>query len=136
MAVVQFAWSPARRVLVTFGLSLAATGLVIAAILYANDLPTAALVVAAATVVLGGLVAAAPGTAAARLVYRAVSLPAFAVGNVVSVVLLTVVFYGLVTPLGFLRRWLRGDPLALRGGAPSYWTDVEGRPATDPERPF
>lgn len=136
MAVVQFIWSPERRVLVTFGVSLAATGLLVGGILYWNDLGPAAAVVAGATLLLGGVVAAAPGTAVARFLYRAVSLPAFAIGNGMSLILLTVVFYGLVTPLGFLRRALKGDPLALRGGAPTYWEDVAARPATDPERPF
>jgi len=136
VAVVRFDWSPARRVLVTFGVSLAATGLIVAAVLLWQALPVAAAVVAGATVTLGAVVAAAPGSAAARGIYRAVSLPAFAIGNVVSVVFLSLFFFLVVTPMGLLRRARGTDPLALRGGAPTYWTDVSDRPTSDPERLF
>lgn len=136
MAVVRFEWSPARRVLVTFGVSLAATGLLVAGVLLWQALPVAAAVVVGATAALGGLVALAPGTAAARLVYRAVSLPAFAIGNVVSVALLTLFFFLVVTPIGLVRRARGADPLGLRGSGSTDWTDVSERPPDDPERLF
>ena len=136
MAVVRFEWSPVRRVLVTFGLSLVATGLAVGGVLWWQGHPLAAAVVAGVAAALGLPVAIAPGTAVSRWIYRAVSLPAFAVGNVVSVVFLAVVFYLLLTPMGVLRRWLR-DPLGLRRDAGgSRWSDVSGRPEGDPERPF
>src|SRR5262245_36964224 len=43
--------------------------------------------------------------------------------KVVSPVVLTILFYTTVTPIGFLMRWSGKDPLRLRrnGAAQSYW---------------
>ena len=49
---------------------------------------------------------------------------AFVMGNIVSRVLLAAVFYGLMTPMGLIRR-LFDDKLRLRRRAvESYWTDI------------
>lgn len=147
MAIVRFEWTPARRVMRTFGASLALTGLAIGAVLFATDRPLAAAVIAGVLVVLGVPSFVAPESAVARVVYRVVSLPAFVIGNVVSVVFLTVVYYAVVTPIGLLRRAFRGDVLRLGGGAATYWVDLapssagEGPDGENPaqedhERPF
>ena len=50
-------------------------------------------------------------------------------GNVVSKVFLTILFFGLVTPIGLLRRWLGKDSLQLRQwkkGSDSVLVEREG----------
>ena len=59
---------------------------------------------------------------------------AFVMGNIMSRVLLTIVYYVVVAPMGVARRLLGNDRLQLRRPeAPSYWKDLEQSPAT-PER--
>ena len=79
----------------------------------------AVLFAAGAALALVGL--AAPR--ALRGVYRAWMGLAFALGFVMTRALLTVVFFGLVTPLGLVRRALGHDPLARRPApdAPTFW---------------
>lgn len=59
---------------------------------------------------------------------------ALAVSAVVSTVVATLLFYLVVTPIGFLRRRKGRDPLGLRfdAGAASYWKQREPpEPASD-----
>lgn len=79
------------------------------------------------------------GTRAALPVYRAWMGVAFAIGQVMSRVLLAIVFFGVITPLGWLG-WLIGrDRLRLRRNdhAQSYWVAIQ-KPtdAPDYERQF
>ncbi len=60
-------------------------------------------------------------------------------GRVVTTVLLTVVFFLVITPLGLVMRLLGRDPMMLRsgGGRESYWRRVDpGGPGSRPERPY
>jgi hypothetical protein len=61
--------------------------------------------------------------AALRLPYLLLSLAVYPAGLVVSHLVLLVLFYGVITPLGALGRIVRPDPLELRrrGSGHSYW---------------
>jgi hypothetical protein len=61
-----------------------------------------------------------------RPLYLALSIGSFPIGWVVSHVLLAVLFYGLLTPLGLLFRVLGRDPLERRFSPEetSYWRDL------------
>lgn len=77
---------------------------------------------------------------ALRGVYRAWMLLAFALGFVMTRVLLTAVFVLLVTPTGLIRRALGHDPMRRRprASAASYWLPrtPPGDPKRAMERPF
>ena len=61
--------------------------------------------------------------ASVRLPYVLLSLAAYPIGMVVSHLILLLVFYAVMTPLGFLARLARPDPLGLRADrkSQSYW---------------
>ena len=68
----------------------------------------------------------------ARAVYRALTLLTFPIGWVISHVLLALVYYLLLTPIGLLLRATGRDPLQRRldPEAETYWIEREGdRPA-------
>jgi hypothetical protein len=62
---------------------------------------------------------------ALRLVYVLLSLAVFPIGFVMSHLILLVVFYGVITPLGVLSRLARSDLLNLRSDptARSFWRE-------------
>ena len=133
-------WSPATRVLRVFGASVIATGLALGLVLhFAGDAATAAAIVFAVLGVLGIVPLVAPATRLARWIYVVVSVPALLIGNVVSVVLVTVVYFVVVTPIGLIARAVRDDPLAMEldAEAASYWVESEDqRPPESYERQF
>jgi len=57
---------------------------------------------------------------ALRLVYVLLSLAVFPIGFVMSHLILLVVFYGVITPLGVLSRLARSDLLSLRPDATAH----------------
>ena len=59
-----------------------------------------------------------------RPLYFGVSYITFPIGFVVSYVLLTTIFYAVITPIGLLTRVVGYDPMRKRFDAakPSYWT--------------
>ncbi len=61
---------------------------------------------------------------AVRSIFVAWMIAAFPIGWSVSLVLLAVMYYGLVTPLGLVMRLVRRDPLMRQRPADcaSYWT--------------
>lgn len=119
-------WSPGNAELRKFGLvmligSLLAGGLLL---LRSGGQPAGALFLA-----LFGLLcfaasfARGPGLILYRLVYLATGL----LGFVISHLILTVIFFGLFTPLGLLLRWLGKDLLRLRPGEKSGWIPARPR---------
>jgi hypothetical protein len=116
-------WNPDRAELRRFAVSMAA-GFLLLGLLAAwrrHHLGTATWVLWT----LGALLAAGALTpGAGRAFYLAVYLPTSLVGYAVSHVLLTAIFFGVVTPLALLLRLLGKDPLHLRPGATwSHWTE-------------
>jgi fatty acid desaturase len=71
-----------------------------------------------------------------RLVYVGMSFAAFPIGWVVSHVVLAIVFYLVLTPIGLIMRVLGNDPMHRRfdPDAPTYWIDREPHP--DPKQYF
>ncbi len=66
-----------------------------------------------------------------RPVYIFWMLLAVALGTVVTRIIITLVFYLMITPIGWVRRTFgSADPLGLRPDpeSDSYWTDRNGRP--------
>jgi hypothetical protein len=125
MALVDINWRPDKRELRKFGIVMIAGFAIIGAVLqFALGKPTPAYVCYAVGLVLGVL--ALTGTIAGLYAYRAWMAVAFVIGNVVSRVLLAMIYYGMFTPMALWRRWRGIDPLQLkRGTTDSYWTDVD-----------
>ena len=71
---------------------------------------------------------------AVRWLYVAASVLAFPIGWVVSQIMLAVLFYGVVTPIGFFWRWRGRDVLQLRPkkDQPTFWITRDTEPP--PER--
>jgi hypothetical protein len=92
---------------------------------------TLALVAGAAALIAATLSLLAPG--GLRPLYIVLTLVAFPIGYVVSHVILAVLFYGLLTPVGLVFRVIGRDPLHRRfdRDAESYWVPRRQREAKE-----
>ena len=124
MSMVAINWKPNARELRKFGVAMligcALIGLVFQ---FVFGKPHAAL----AWYGFGGVagILGLSGTRAALPVYWAWMGVAFVLGNITSRIILVVVYYLVVTPMGLFRRWTGHDDLRLRKThEESYWRDV------------
>jgi hypothetical protein len=141
--VIQPNWVPDRASLRRFGIvGLVAFGLFAAWVAWRSSLlgiPLAPGAARTTTVVLASLAAlcsvlAVAAPRALLPLYVGLTLLTLPIGFVVSHVLLAVVYFGLLTPVGWLLRLLKRDPLA-RGFRPdltTYWIPEET--TRDPRR--
>ena len=139
MSLVQIDWKPDGPALRRFGRTVIIGSLLIAAVFHwGRGWTTAALVLAGAGVVVGGL--GLTGSVAARPGYLAWMGIAFVMGNIVSRVVMAVVYYLVVTPLGLVMRMVGRDRLALGAAArrrATHWVDLSLSVADDAdERQF
>jgi small neutral amino acid transporter SnatA (MarC family) len=145
MALFEINWAPDRRRLRVFGWAalvafgaLGAWAFAFHRLLGFEMAPTTARIAGWALWVLGagcGLLATvAPG--ALRPLYVVLSALGWPIGWVVSRVVLAIVFYGVLMPIGLVMRLVGRDPLNRKfdRGASSYWTPHV--PTTDPKRYF
>jgi hypothetical protein len=126
MAIIKINDNPPKRELRQFaGLWFPVFWLIVAGLLYWGEAPLAAGIAAASVgIILGGIGVANPRFI--HPIYLVWMYVAYPIGFVVSHVLLGVIFYGLLTPVGLLMRVVGYDPLQRRlGGAPTYWVPVE-----------
>ena len=135
MALIEINRHPAARELRWFGFLLAAFVLLVGAVVrWQLDQPAAA-----RSIWVGG--AALTATYAAvrplrRWIYLGWLHAAFPIGWTVSHLLLAATYYLVLTPVGLLLRWTRGDPLDRERdrSASTYW--VSRRPVRDVRRYF
>jgi len=134
MSLVNVNWNPSRKDLNGFRLIAVCAGLLLAALLYTvkhTDLRWCLVVAAAGGGIgLSGFVSWKL-TRAIYIVMMAVTLP---IGFVVSLLLMGLFFFGLITPLGLIFRLIGRDALRRRfdPNASTYWVSHER--ATKPER--
>jgi hypothetical protein len=126
MPLVKFNWSPEPRVLRQFGWVACAVGLLLAIFAWEGW----AAWVAGAAGVFSGL-ASFVQPSLNRPLFVALSVITYPIGFVMSIVVLVVLFYVVVAPVGILLRLFGADPLLRRldPRSASYWT------AARPERP-
>ncbi|MBP8305480.1 MAG: hypothetical protein KBE04_15305 [Phycisphaerae bacterium] len=136
MALVEVNWNPDSRTLRRFSWVAALACTAIAAVLHVHrglDLRWCAWIVGA-----GGAVAASPfvSLGITRAVYRVLVGATLPIGLAVSLILMGVVYYGLITPLGLVFRLAGRDPLRRRfdPGARTYW--LEHHAPDGPQRYF
>jgi hypothetical protein len=132
MSLVTIDWHPDSRALRRFGVTvLIGAGAIGALLWFWSRAPTAALIAWSAGAALG-----LPGLTGTR-----VALPgywlwmgvAFAFGSVMGRVLLGLVWYGMITPMGLAMRLFGRDRLELRRrDAATWWRDLP--PPDGPER--
>lgn len=130
MPLLTFNLRPPRAHLRTFGIACAAI-LTLLAIVNRHGHPRLSLVLAVVAPLLAAVAVFAPQWM--RWPFVAAMVVAYPVGFVVSWVVLALVYYGVVTPIGFLRRRLVGDPLerAIDPAAATYWTPRPPPPPAD-----
>lgn len=119
MPLVAFNWSPEQRVLRQFGWVAMAVGLLLALFVWDGWAAWAA----AGAGVASGL-ASVVRPSLNRPLFVALSAITYPIGFVVSIAVMVLLFYVVVTPIGLLMRAFGGDPLA-RGRdsrSASYWT--------------
>lgn len=126
MAMVEINWNPTRRELRQFGLlCLAIFGGMAAYGYLSGGSGLATRVLAVAAVVGGTLGVAAPQ--ALRPIFVGWLIAAFPIGWTISHLLLGIIFFGVVTPIGLLLRVIGYDPMhrSLDRSAATYWTTHE-----------
>jgi hypothetical protein len=131
------ALDPSRRALVKFGLTMGIAFVVLGAVVFIfGSHPERGYALAGIGLLF--LLFAWIAPAALRPVRKGWMAFAFALGWVMSRVILTVFFFIAVTPVGLIMRLLGRDPLEIRAVNDSYWIPRERKPreAKDYERLF
>ncbi len=135
MAIVDINWNPSRKELKVFSLLLIVFFAIVAGLAWRKgaSAETACLIAGGGAVV--GIVGVL-SPAFIRIVYVVWMAAVFPIGFVVSNVVLAVVFYGVVWPIGILTRLTGRDALQLRFDreAKTYWNARQ--PIRDPRRYF
>jgi hypothetical protein len=119
-------WNPDERKLRRFGWFTA-----VAALAAMKFLPPVAAMGAAAVGALSALLSLARPRAN-RPLYLALTVVTWPIGFAVSTVMLALLFFGVITPIGLVLRWLGQDPMRRRSdrSAGSYWVQARReRPA-------
>ena len=126
MTLVTLNCAPEMRILRQFGFIAAAAGILLGAFVWSGWAAGAAIALGA----FSGL-ASLVRPAANRPLFVALSVATYPIGVAVSFLVLTLLFVGVITPVGLLLRVFGTDPLSRRldRSARSYWVDAA------PERP-
>ena len=135
MALLQINRHPAAKELRWFGVLLAGFVVVAGALAHWQlEAPAAARIIWAAGAALAAVYATVRPLR--RWIYLGWIYAAFPIGWTVSHLLLGAAYYLVLTPIGLLVRWIKGDPLGreLDRDAPTYWT--ERPPVRDVRRYF
>lgn len=136
MSMVRINWHPTAAELRKFGVAMLVGFGLIGGLFFWKQMPTVATVCWIFGAVAGVL--GLTGTRAALPVYAGWMAVALVMGNIVSRVLLAVIYYVVFTPMGLIRRLLGHDRLQLRRRQQdTYWVDAPR--VTDPaqyERQF
>lgn len=117
-----------------FAFTLAPAFLALGGLLWWRDAPGMAL----ASAIAGGLLALAGIVVPGRLgpVQRGWMGLARAISKLTTPILLGIVYYGVITPMGLLRRTIGRSPLKRARDLPTHWVSRSGTPRGDLERQF
>jgi hypothetical protein len=122
MALVDINWTPSKKDLRVFALLLIVFGAVIASLVYFKyDQQTAGRWVLIVSAALGLLGACVPTLI--RPVYVTWMALAFPIGWTISHIMMGIVFYLVITPIGFIMKACGRDPMRRRldRSCQSYW---------------
>lgn len=123
MAVIEMNWKPSNRDLRVFAVVQLIAASIVAWLLH-RRLGWDAVAIGAMSISAVGLIAGMASPQLLRPFFVAWMLAAFPVGWVMSHVLVGIVFYGVVTPIGLVLRATGRDALQLtpQPGASTYWS--------------
>lgn len=131
MSMVRINWHPSASELRKFGVAMLVGFGLIGGLFFWKRMPAAATVCWIFGAVAGVL--GLTGTKVAMGIYVPWMGVALVMGNIVSRVLLAVIYYAVFTPMGLVRRLLGHDRLQLRRRQQdTYWLDAPD--VTDPAR--
>jgi len=136
MSLVEINWNPEKRELRLFGLIalvvLGAAGIILRFVFGAAGIWAVLVAAAGLSIFLVTLVSARAG----RIIYLGLTFAALPIGFVISVLLMAVFYFFVLTPVGLVFKLLGRDPLERRfkKDTPTYWTPREHR--DDLERYF
>ncbi|MFA6317496.1 MAG: hypothetical protein WC943_08765 [Elusimicrobiota bacterium] len=122
MKLVKIDWNPDRKALRWFAVGMIVFAALVGAFSFWKDrgaLKAVAGILAAA----GGLSWAFPNPIGLPI-YKGWMAAAFVISAIVSNVVIALIFYGLITPLGLLLRLFGRDSLRLKRGTGSHWVPV------------
>ncbi len=123
MALVDINWKPDAKELRKFGIAMIVGFALIGGFFFWKQMATAAYVLWTVGAVAGAL--GLTGTRAAMIVYVPWMGIALVMGNIVSRVILAVIYYGLITPMALIMLLVRRDKLRLRPRqVATYWIDA------------
>ena len=123
MSMVQINWKPDSTELRKFGVSMIVGFAIIGGVLYWREHVSIAYGCFAFGALSGLL--GLTGTRVAMPIYVAWMGVAFVMGNIVSRLLLAMLYYGMFTPMGLAMRLGGRDTLQLkRADVSSYWNDI------------
>jgi hypothetical protein len=136
MSLVEINWNPEKHQLRMFGLTavivLGVVGFVLRFVFGVSGI--AALFVAGAGLCI--FVVSLVSVRAVRIIYLGLTFAALPIGFVISILLMAVFYFFILTPVGLVFKMLGRDALArkFRMDTPSYWTSHTQN--SDPERYF
>jgi hypothetical protein len=123
MSLVNINWHPDAKELRKFGLTVLIGFAIIGAVFFFTGKPISAYYLWGAGVLFGA--SGLTGTVIALPFYFIWMGFAFIVGNIMSRLIMFLIFFAVVTPLGIIMRLTGRDRLKLKkSNASSYWTDV------------
>lgn len=114
MALLQMDWKPNRSALQRFGFSFAVSALVFGVVIWLLDASPLLSAILGSALALTGLLIALLPQSAARPLYLAIMVPSFLLGSIVSRILVGLLYFLVVTPIGLALRLRKHDPLALK----------------------
>jgi Na+/proline symporter len=132
MAMIEIKKDPSRKELAWFGLLLLCFCGIIGALLYWKfDKPAAARIVWISGAALALIYYVIPPLR--RPIFLGWMYAAFPIGFVISYVLMAIIYYAVVTPIGVIMRILGRDSMCRRfdGDAASYWHERRAEEAQD-----
>jgi uncharacterized membrane protein AbrB (regulator of aidB expression) len=130
MSLVKINWKPDSRELRKFGLTVLIGFCLIAGLMWWKERLPAAKVCVGIGLVFGG--AGMTGSKLAMPFYLVWMGVGWVMGNIMSRLILTLFYYGILTPLSFVMRLTGRDRLGVRRSeCGSHWVDVPDRAPAD-----
>ena len=133
--MIEINKNPSKKELAVFGLlCLLFFGIVGAIMWHKSHSPRAGIIVWCIATAFVAVYYAAPGVR--KPIYLGWMYAAYPIGWTVSHLLMAIVFFGVITPIGFIMRLMGRDPLqrAFDPAAKTYW--IAHPRAVDPQRYF
>jgi len=136
MSLVEINWNPEKTELRKFGLIavifLGTAGLILKFVIGAGTTWAVGVALAGLLIFIITLISAK----AAKIIYLAMTLAAFPIGFVVSIVLMGTFYFLILTPVGLVFKLIGRDPLVRKfePDSSTYW--IPRKHTEDPERYF